>query len=152
MARAAGLYVIATSRSEAKRGRALGLGAHEALPTGEKLREPVDIVVDTVGAATFGHSLRSLRPGGRVVTAGATTGSELALDLPRVFYRQLAIIGSTSATRAETLRMLSFMQAAKLRPVVDSVFPLSRIHEAFERTQAEDLFGNVVVEIASGAC
>ncbi len=152
MARAAGLYVIATSRSEHKRGRALGLGAHETLPTGERLREPVDLVVDTVGAATFEHSLRSLRPGGRVLTAGATTGSELGLDLPRVFYKQLSIIGSTSATRAETLRMLSFMQAAKLRPVVDSVFTLATIHDAFRRTQAADLFGNVVVEIGSAPC
>ena len=152
MARAAGLYVIATSRSEHKRGRALALGAHEVLPTGEKLREPVDLVVETVGAATFGHSLRSLRPGGRVVTAGATTGSDLGLDLPRVFYRQLSIIGSTSASRPETLRMLSFMQAAKLRPVIDSVFPFARIHDAFERTQAPELFGNVVLEIASGSC
>jgi NADPH:quinone reductase-like Zn-dependent oxidoreductase len=148
MARAAGLYVIATSRSEQKRARALELGAHEAVPTGERLREPVDLVMETVGAATFEHSLRSLRPGGRIVTAGATTGSDLKLDLPRVFYRQLSIIGSTAATRSETLRMLAFMHASKLRPAIDSVFPLASIHDAFRRTQAPDLFGNVVVEIA----
>jgi NADPH:quinone reductase-like Zn-dependent oxidoreductase len=150
MARAAGLYVIATSRSEPKRARALELGAHEAHATGERLREPVDLVVDTVGAATWQHSLRSLRPGGRIVTAGATTGSDIPFDLPRVFYRQLSIIGSTSATRGETLRMLSFMQAAALRPVIDSVYPLERIHDAFRRAQAPDLFGNVVVEINAG--
>jgi NADPH:quinone reductase-like Zn-dependent oxidoreductase len=92
MARAAGLYVIATSRSEAKRARALEIGAHEALPTGERLKEPVDLVVDTVGAATWPHSLRSLRPGGRIVSAGATTGSDTPLDLQRIFYRQLSII------------------------------------------------------------
>jgi NADPH:quinone reductase-like Zn-dependent oxidoreductase len=149
MARAAGLHVTATSRSEAKRARALQIGAHEALPTGERLREPVDLVVDTVGAATWQHSLRSLRPGGRIVTAGATTGSDTALDLPRIFYKQLSIIGSTSATRSETLRMLRFMEAASLRPVIDSVYPLERIRDAFERTQAPELFGNVVVEIAT---
>jgi NADPH:quinone reductase-like Zn-dependent oxidoreductase len=148
MARAAGLYVIATSRSEEKRKRALELGAHRAIATGERLEQPVDLVVETVGAATFTHSLRSLRPGGRVVVAGATTGSDLGLDLPRVFYRQLSIIGSTSATRAETLRMLRFMEAANLRPVIDSVYPLEQIHEAFKRTEAPDLFGNVVVDIA----
>jgi NADPH:quinone reductase-like Zn-dependent oxidoreductase len=148
MARAAGLYVIVTSRSEAKRQRALDLGAHEVLATGERLGEPVDLVVDTVGAATWQHSLRSVRPGGRIATAGATTGSDISLDLPRIFYRQVSIIGSTSATRSETLRMLRFMQAASLRPVIDSVFPLERIHDAFLRTQAPDLFGNVVVEIA----
>lgn len=149
MARAAGLYVIATSRSEAKRKRALELGAHEAIATGERLAQPVDLVVETVGAATWRHSLRCVRPGGRIVTAGATTGSDIPLELPRIFYRQVSVIGSTSATRGETLRMLSFMHAAGLRPVIDSVFPLDQIHAAFERTQTADLFGNVVVEIGS---
>jgi NADPH:quinone reductase-like Zn-dependent oxidoreductase len=148
MARAAGLQVIVTSRSEAKRRRALEIGAHLAVPSGERLKEPVDIALDTVGTATWQHSVRSLRPGGRIVTAGATTGSDIQLDLPRLFYRQLSIIGSTSATRAETLRMLRFMEAAKLRPAIDSVYPLERIHDAFKRLQAPDLFGNVVVEIA----
>jgi NADPH:quinone reductase-like Zn-dependent oxidoreductase len=147
MARAAGLHVTVTSRSEVKRRRALDLGAHEALPSGERLREPVDIVVETVGAATWKHSLRSLRPGGRIITSGATTGSDVALELPRIFYHQLSVIGSTSATRAEVLRMLRFMEAADLRPVIDSVYPLERIRDAFARMQAPDLFGNVVVEI-----
>ena len=149
MARAAGLQVLVTSRSEEKRRRALELGAHQALAPGERLTEPVDLVVDTVGAATWNHSLRSLRPGGRIVTSGATTGSDIALDLPRIFYRQLSVIGSTSATRAETLRMLRFMEAANLRPVIDSVYPLERIRDAFARTQQPDLFGNVVVDVAS---
>jgi len=149
LARAAGLYVIASSRTEAKRARAHELGAHEVIATGERLGEPVDLALDAVGAATWQHSLRSLRPGGRIVTVGATTGSDIALDLPRVFYRQASIIGSTSATRAETLRMLRFMDAANLRPVIDSVYPLARIHEAFARAQAADLFGNVVIDIAA---
>jgi NADPH:quinone reductase-like Zn-dependent oxidoreductase len=149
MARAAGLWVVATSRSEAKRRRALDIGAHEALPPGERLREPVDVVVDSVGAATWPHSLRCLRPGGRIVTCGATTGSDVPLELPRVFYRQVSIVGSTSATRGETLRMLRFMHAANLRPVIDSVFPFERIHDAFRRMQEPDLFGNVVVDVAA---
>jgi D-arabinose 1-dehydrogenase-like Zn-dependent alcohol dehydrogenase len=90
-----------------------------------------------------------VRPGGRIVTAGATTGSDIPLDLPRIFYRQISIIGSTSGTRAETLKLLRFMHAAQLRPVIDSVFPLERIHDAFKRAQAPDLFGNVVVEMAA---
>jgi D-arabinose 1-dehydrogenase-like Zn-dependent alcohol dehydrogenase len=105
--------------------------------------------VDTVGAATWKHSLRSVRPGGRVVTAGATTGSDIALDLPRIFYRQVSIIGSTSGSRSDTLRMLRFMESANLRPVIDSVHPLERIREAFVRMQQPDLFGNVVVDIAA---
>jgi NADPH:quinone reductase-like Zn-dependent oxidoreductase len=150
MARAAGLYVIVTSRSEAKRRRAVELGAHEAIPSGERVREPVDIVVDTVGAATWKHSLRSVRPGGRIVTAGATTGSDAPLELGRVFYQQISIIGSTSGSRADTLQMLRFMEAARLRPMIDSVYPLERIREAFERSQQPDLFGNVVVDIHAG--
>lgn len=150
MARAAGLYVIVTSRSADKRARALELGAHEAIATGERLSEPVDLALDSVGAATWKHTLRALKPGGRVVTCGATTGSDLALDLPRVFYRQLSIIGSTSGTRAETLRMLQLMRAASLRPVIDSVYPFERIHDAFARAQAPDVFGNVVIDIAGG--
>jgi NADPH:quinone reductase-like Zn-dependent oxidoreductase len=149
MARAAGLHVTVTSRSPAKRKRALELGAHEVLPTGERLREPVDIVVDTVGAATWKHSLRSVRPGGRIVTAGATTGSDTPLELVRIFYQQISIIGSTSGSRADTLLLLRFMEAAGLRPIIDSVFPFERIRDAFVRMQEPDLFGNVVVDIAA---
>ncbi len=149
MARAAGLHVSVTSRSEDKRRRALEIGAHEAVPTGERLREPVDIVVDTVGAATWKHSLRSVRPGGRILTLGATTGSDAPLELARIFYQQISIIGSTSGSRADTLQMLRFMEAARLRPVIDSVFPLERIREAFARMMSPTLFGNVVVDIAA---
>jgi NADPH:quinone reductase-like Zn-dependent oxidoreductase len=149
MSRAAGLHVVVTSRSQDKRRRALELGAHEAIPTGERLREPVDIVVDTVGAATWQHSLRSVRPGGRIVTAGATTGSDIPLGLPRIFYHQISIIGSTSGSRSDTVRMLRFMNAADLRPVIDSVHPLERIRDAFDRIQQPDLFGNVVVDVAA---
>lgn len=151
MARAAGLRVLVAARSAAKRQRALELGAHEVVPSGERLQKPVDLVLETVGAATWKHSLRALRPGGRIVVCGATTGSDLPLELPRIFYPQVSIIGSTSATRAETLRMLSFMDAARLRPVIDSVFPFDKIHDAFVRLESPDLFGNVVVDIAMDA-
>jgi D-arabinose 1-dehydrogenase-like Zn-dependent alcohol dehydrogenase len=142
--------VTVSSRSAAKLQRALELGAHEVVAAGERLREPVDLVVDTVGAATFKHSLRSVRPGGRVVTAGATTGSDIPMELPRIFYQQISIVGSTSGSRADTVKMLRFMEAARLRPVIDSVHPFERIHDAFRRTQHPDLFGNVVVRIAGG--
>src|SRR4029077_17836889 len=120
----------------------------EAIAVGERLREPADLVVDTVGAATWRHSLRSVRQGGRIVTCGATTGSDTGLELPRIFYRQVTIIGACSASRADTQRLLRFMEAANLRPVIDSVFPFDRIREAFARLQHPDLFGNVVVDIA----
>ena len=112
------------------------------------MKEPVDLVIESVGAATWKHSLRSVRPGGRIVTCGATTGSDVPLELSRIFYHQVSVIGSTSGSRADTLRMLSFMEAANLRPVIDSVHALERIHDAFRRMQHPDLFGNVVVDIA----
>jgi NADPH:quinone reductase-like Zn-dependent oxidoreductase len=148
LARAAGLHVVASSRSAAKRERALAIGAHEVIETGGRVARRVDLVVDTVGAATWDHSLRAVRPGGRIVTAGATTGAPPALDLARVFYRQISIIGSSSVTRVEVERMLTFMGSAGLRPVVDSVFPVSRIGDAFRRMEHPDLFGRVVIDLA----
>jgi NADPH:quinone reductase-like Zn-dependent oxidoreductase len=147
MARAAGLWVVASSRSEDKRRRALELGAHEVVATGERLRERVDLVVETVGAATWEHSLRAVRPGGRIVVAGATTGSDVVLDLPRVFYRQVSVIGSTAATRWETVRLLRFLEATGIRPVIDSVHAFDELHKAFVRLQEPDVFGKVVVEV-----
>lgn len=107
---------------------------------------PVDIVIETVGEATWKHSLRSVRPGGRVVVSGATTGDPSA-DLPRIFYRQISIIGVSGASRVETEQLLRFMEAADLHPVIDSVFAFENIHQAFQRAQHPDLFGKVVVQI-----
>ncbi|MEY2554739.1 MAG: hypothetical protein QOC57_2599 [Ilumatobacteraceae bacterium] len=146
LARAAGLHVIVTSRSADKRQRAVQLGAHEAIETGSRVSQPVDLVIETVGEATWKHSLRSVRPGGRIVVSGATTG-DVSADLPRVFYRQLSIIGVSGASRVETEQLLRFMEAADLHPVIDSVHPLDQIHAAFERAQQPDLFGKVVVRV-----
>ncbi len=102
---------------------------------------------ETVGEATWNHSLRSVRPGGRIVVSGATTGSDPSADLARVFYRQISIIGVSGASRVETEQLLRFMEAADLHPVVDSVYPFERIHAAFERAQQPDLYGKVVVRV-----
>src|SRR5262245_29448948 len=102
LARAAGLRVFATSRDEEKRKRALDLGAHEAVETGARLPQRVDAVMETVGAATWTHSLKSLRPGGVVVIAGATSGPNPdATELNRIFFLQLRVHGSTMGTRTE---------------------------------------------------
>jgi len=148
LARAAGLRVIVTSRSTAKRERALALGTHRAVETGARLDEPVDIVIETVGEATWQHSLRSVRPGGRIIVSGATTGSDPSADLARVFYRQISIVGVSGASRVETEQLLRFMEAADLHPVVDSVFPLDDIHAAFGRAQQPDLYGKVIVRVS----
>ena len=149
LARAAGLRVIVTSRSAEKRRRALELGAHEAVETGARLSAPVDLVIETVGEATWKHSLRSVRPGGRIVVSGATTGSDPSADLARVFYRQISIIGVSGASRLETQQLLHFMEAADLHPLIDSVYPFEQIHAAFERAQQPDLYGKVVVRVGA---
>ncbi len=147
LARAAGLRVVVTSRSADKRQRALTMGAHEAVETNARLSAPVDLVIETVGEATWKHSLRSVRPGGRIVVSGATTGSDPSADLARVFYRQISIIGVSGASRVETEHLLRFMEAADLHPVVDSVYPFEQIHAAFERAQHPDLYGKVIVRV-----
>lgn len=142
---AAGLTVYATSRSEAKRERALALGAAAAVEPGGRLPERVDAVVETVGRATWDHSLKSLRPGGVVVVSGATTGSDPPADLSRLFWRQLSVVGSSMGTRDELAALCATLQDTGARPVIDSEWPLERAPEAFDRLLSDDLFGKVVV-------
>lgn len=145
LAAAVGARVYATSRSEDKRRAALKWGARQAVPSGERLPEPVDVVIETVGEATWSHSLRSLRPGGTVVVAGATSGFNPPADLARVFYRQQRILGSTGCTRHEVVAMLRMMEATGLRPVIDRVLPLEGLHAGFEAMAAGDVTGKIVV-------
>lgn len=145
LCRAAGLTVYATSRSEEKRRRAEALGAHAALEPGARLPERVDAVVETVGAATWGHSLRSLRPGGTVVVAGATTGGAPPAELERLFWRGLTVAGSTMGTLDELRRLCALMEASGARPAVDSVRPLEEAPAAFARMAAGAAFGKLVL-------
>ncbi len=145
LARAAGLRVYATSRDEAKRERARSLGAHAALEPGARLPERVDGVVETVGEATWGHSLRALEAGGVIVVSGATSGPMPPAELQRVFYRQLRIVGSTMGTRSELVDLVRLLDATGVRPLIDSVLPLSRARDAYARMAAGDLFGKLVL-------
>jgi len=145
LGRAAGLRVWVTSRDEAKRSRAVELGAHEAFETGAKLPGKVDAVLESVGAATWQHSLRSVRPGGRIVVCGATSGYTVETELPRVFFTQVDIVGSTMGTRAELAKLLSFLTVTGVRPVIDSTFALSDARAGFARLLDGDLFGKVVL-------
>ncbi len=145
LAAAAGAVVYATSRSEDKRAQALTWGARAALPTGARLPERVDVVIETVGEATWSHSLKSLRPGGTVVVAGATSGMNPPADLGRVFYMQQRILGSTGCTRAELVAMLRMMEATGVRPVIDRVLPLNDIHKAFQLMIDGALTGKLVI-------
>jgi len=145
LARAAGMVVWVTGRDEAKRTRALELGAHEVFEPGVRLPARVDAVIETVGKATWGHSMKSLRPGGTLVVSGATTGADPSADLNRLFFLQLRVIGSTMGTRDELAGLLSMLAATGLRPQLDEVFPLADAAAAFERLASGDVVGKVVL-------
>jgi NADPH:quinone reductase-like Zn-dependent oxidoreductase len=144
LGRAAGLRVWATGRSEEKRERAERLGAAETFEPGARLPERVDAVIESVGAATWGHSLRCLRPGGAIVVCGATSGDGPPAELSRVFFLQLRVIGSTMGTRDELVRLARFLVETRLRPEIDEVMPLSEARRGFEAMEAGELFGKVV--------
>ncbi|MFI6521728.1 zinc-binding dehydrogenase [Spirillospora sp. NPDC050679] len=144
LASAAGYRVYATSRSEDKRKRALELGADQALETGARLPERVDAVIETVGEATWSHSLKSLRPGGRIVVSGATSGQVPPAELNRVFFLQLSVVGSTMGTRAQLDRLAKFLVKTGVRPRIDRVLPLSQAAEGFAAMHEGDLFGKIV--------
>jgi NADPH:quinone reductase-like Zn-dependent oxidoreductase len=143
---AAGLRVYATSRDEAKRKRAVELGAVEAFEPGERLPQRVDAVIETVGAATWSHSIKSLRPGGTVVISGATSGDRPSnAELTRIFFLELKVVGSTMGSKDELSDLLSFCAAKGVRPVIDEVLPVGRAREAFTRMEEGNLFGKLVL-------
>jgi NADPH:quinone reductase-like Zn-dependent oxidoreductase len=145
LGRAAGLRVWATSRSEAKRDKAIELGADQAFESGARLPERVDAVIETVGEATFGHSVKSVRPGGRVIVCGSTSGAVAPLELQRLFFLQIEVIGSTMGSKSELERLLGFLSTSGVRPVVDSTFALADAREGFERLASGNIFGKVVL-------
>jgi NADPH:quinone reductase-like Zn-dependent oxidoreductase len=147
MARAAGLRVWATARSEDKQAGALRLGAHQAFPSGARLPERVDAVLETIGAATWSHSVKSLRPGGRVVISGATSGPNPPAELNRIFFLQLSVVGSTMGTKAELGELMAFLRDSGVRPHIDRTLPLADAAEGFAAMHAGALLGKIVIEI-----
>jgi NADPH:quinone reductase-like Zn-dependent oxidoreductase len=141
---AAGFKVWVTSRDEVKRAWALELGADAAFEPGTRLPERVDAVMETVGEATWGHSLRALRPGGRIVVAGATSGQMPPAELSRVFFLQLSIVGSTMGTIEELGRLVTFCEQSGVRPRIDSVLPLDSAREGFIRMLSGNQRGKIV--------
>ncbi len=146
LARALGARVYATSANVSKRIRAAELGA-VAIKPGGRLPERVDVVVETVGAATLDHSLKCAKPGGRVVIAGATSGYLPTVNLRRVFFSQLELIGSTMGTRDELKALAQLLVQHDIRPVIDSVYPLTEAPRAFARLAGGAAFGKVVLEL-----
>ena len=147
LGRAAGYRIWATSRSEEKRARALAIGADQVFPPGARLPERVDAVMETVGEATWSHSVRAVRPGGRIVICGATSGSMPPADLTRIYFLQLAVIGSTMGTRDQLARLVRFCEQTGVRPLIDRTMPLSQAPDGFAAMINGELFGKVVFTV-----
>jgi NADPH:quinone reductase-like Zn-dependent oxidoreductase len=145
LAHAGGLRVYATSRDEQKRKRALELGADEVFESNARLPQRVDAVMETVGKATWSHSAKSLRPGGKIVVSGTTSGPDVDdAELTRVFFLQLQVIGSTMGTRTELASLVNMLDVTGARPVIDQVLPMEDAREGFDAMARGDLFGKVV--------
>ena len=145
LARAAGLTVLATSRDEGKRARALEIGAHEVFESGARLPVKVDAVMETVGKATWAHSVRALKPGGRIVVSGTTSGADLDdAELTRIFFLQLSVVGSTMGTRDELASLVSLLDATGTRPLIDRVLPMEQAADGFAAMAGGDVFGKIV--------
>jgi NADPH:quinone reductase-like Zn-dependent oxidoreductase len=147
--------VIATAGGEEKMARARELGADHVIDHYRRnisaevraitAKRGVDVVVEHVGAATWQRSLESLAPGGRLVTCGATTGYDAALDLRYLFSRQWSMLGSYMGTLGELHQVLKFVFRKQLKPVIDRVYPLQEVRAAHERLEQKEQFGKVVV-------
>lgn len=143
---ATGYRVWATSRDQGRRERALELGADAVFEPGQRLPERVDIVLETVGAATWSHSVSSLRPGGTVVIAGATSGdAPTKAELTRIFFQQMRVQGSTMGNLEQLRQVLRLVEQTGVRPKIDRVLPLSQAAAGLAALEAGDVFGKVVL-------
>ncbi|HEV8600703.1 MAG TPA: zinc-binding dehydrogenase [Gemmatimonadales bacterium] len=161
VAKLLGARAIVTGSSETKLAKARELGAdvlfnHAAQPPEEIARAirkltgtGADVVVDSVGQRTWEASLRSLRPGGRLVTCGATSGPEVLLDIRRLFWFQWSLLGSTMGTAREFAEVMTLAAAGKLWPVIDSVVPLEHARSAYERMARGEQLGKLVIEVSA---
>jgi len=145
LGKALGRRVWVTSRDTGKLDWALSIGADAAFESGAKLPEKVDAVMETVGEATWSHSMRSLRPGGVIVISGATSGPNPPADLNRLFFLQLSVVGSTMGTIGELRDLLDLLVRTGARPIVDRVLPMERAEEAFAVMNAGDVRGKLVL-------
>lgn len=147
-AKAAGAAVYVTSRSDAKCRRALKLGADKAIDSNEDWNdlldgEKVDIVIESVGAATFNKSLAQLRSGGTIVTFGASAGDEIRINIREFFYGQYNLLGSTMGSTEEYRDMLRFIETHQIKPVLDQMYPLHEFEKAFNRMEEAAQFGKI---------
>lgn len=146
LARAAGITVYATSRSQEKLDRVRALGAI-AVQHGERLPVRVDAVIETVGKATWSHSAASLKPGGIIATAGATTGDPTAAELTRIFFQELRVQGVTMGTRDELAALVNFVSSNSIDIPIDSVYEFDELEAALQRMADGTFFGKIVVKM-----
>lgn len=157
IAKLIGAHVTVTSGSDEKLARARSLGAddtinHRGVDVGREMRartgkKGVNVVVDSVGEATWAQSLGALGRAGRLVTCGGTSGPMVTTDVRKLFWNQWSILGSTMGNDAEFAAIVERFSAGLLRPPVDRVYPLSQGRAAFERLEAGEQFGKIVVSI-----
>ncbi len=141
---AAGIRMWVTGRSEEKRAHALELGADQIFEPGARLPERVDAVMETIGQATWAHSVRALRPGGKIVISGATTGDAPPAELTRIFFLQLSVIGSTMGTREELGRLIRMCVDKGVRPAISATVPLADARQGFEAMLRGEMAGKIV--------
>lgn len=144
LGRAAGMTVWATGRTEEKRALAMRLGAHEVFEPGARLPTRVDGVFETVGEATWAHSMRAVTAGGVIVCSGATTGPHADADLRRLFFTQIRVEGSMMGTRRELIDLLAFVESSGIEPQVGLVVPLDRAEDGFGAMLSGETSGKIV--------
>jgi len=142
-----GLRVWTTGRTEEKRALALSLGADATFEPGARLPERVDAVMETVGAATWSHSVKSLKQGGVIVISGATSGDAPPAELTRIFFLQLSVVGSTMGTRDELERLMRLMVQRQIEPTISQTLPLSEAQAGFEAMLEGQTGGKIVFTV-----
>ncbi|MEI3611068.1 zinc-binding dehydrogenase [Pseudogracilibacillus sp. SO30301A] len=152
-AKALGARVIVTSRSAEKREQALKIGADLAIDTNsdwkkELADETIDLVIDSIGRATFNKSLQVLKQGGRIVIFGATTEDTVDFNLRDFFYSQYQLFGSTMGSREELRELIALMEKEKIKPVVGHTFKLEDIQDAFDFLEVNSQFGKIAIKIS----
>lgn len=147
-AKAVGATVYVTSRSTDKCQKALGLGADKAIDSHSDWNtaldgEKMDLIIESVGAATFNKSLQQLRSGGTMVIFGSSTGDEVTFNLREFFYGQFNLLGSTMGSAEEFEDMLSFIEHNQIKPVIDRIYTLEQYEEAFDRLEKAEQIGKI---------
>jgi NADPH:quinone reductase-like Zn-dependent oxidoreductase len=148
LGRAAELEIVVTGRDEERRARALALGAAAAVEPGARVPR-VDLVLESVGKATWSHSVRSVKPGGTIVVAGATSGDASPAELTRIFFQEITVAGTTMGSRTDLEHLLEFLVTTGVRPLVDSTFPLGDARSALARLAQGAQVGKIVLEVGA---